>query len=67
MDFNKTRYIPMSRRRRIYEGKAKTFTRDRSRTHSAFQGRRHCVQRQETSDHEGKGVLNNRTNIACSI
>ena len=23
MDFNKTRYIPMSRRRRIYEGKAK--------------------------------------------
>ena len=23
MDFNNTRYIPMSRRRRIYEGKAK--------------------------------------------
>ncbi len=30
MDFNNTRYIPMSRRRRIYEGKGKTLTKGRS-------------------------------------
>ena len=62
MDFNNTRYIPMSRRRRIYEGKAKTlyegpepgtliqhFKDDAT----AFNAKKHQII-------EGKGVLNNR-------
>ena len=62
MDFNKTRYVPMSRRRRIYEGKAKVlyegpepgpviqhFKDDAT----AFNAKKHQVI-------EGKGVLNNR-------
>ena len=62
MDFNRTRYIPMSRRRRIYEGKGKTlyegpepgtliqhFKDDAT----AFNAKKHQII-------EGKGVLNNR-------
>ncbi len=62
MDFNKTRYTPMNRRRRVYEGKAKVlyegpepgtliqhFTDDAT----AFN-----AQKREVID--GKGVLNNR-------
>src|SRR5437870_207714 len=62
MDFLKPRYIPMSRRRRIYEGKAKVLFegpepgtliqhfKDDATAHNA---KKHQVI-------EGKGVLNNR-------
>jgi phosphoribosylaminoimidazole-succinocarboxamide synthase len=62
MDFNKTRYIPMSRRRRIYEGKAKvlyegpepgTLIQHFKDDATAFNAKKHQVI-------EGKGVLNNR-------
>ena len=62
MDFNKTRYIPMSRRRRIYEGKAKvlyegpepgTLIQYFKDDATAFNAKKHQVI-------EGKGVLNNR-------
>src|SRR6187402_2270609 len=62
MDFHKTRYIPMSRRRRIYEGKAKvlyegpepgTLIQHFKAHATAFNAKKHQVI-------EGKGVLNNR-------
>ena len=62
MDFNNTRYIPMSRRRRIYEGKAKvlyegpepgTLIQHFKDDATAFNAKKHQVI-------EGKGVLNNR-------
>ena len=62
MDFNKTRYTPMSRRRRIYEGKAKvlyegpepgTLIQHFKDDATAFNAKKHEVI-------EGKGVLNNR-------
>ena len=62
MDFNKTRYIPMSRRRRIYEGKAKvlyegpepgTLIQHFKDDATAFNAKKHQII-------EGKGVLNNR-------
>src|SRR5271157_255195 len=62
MDFNNTRYIPMSRRRRIYEGKAKvlyegpepgTLIQHFKDDATAFNAKKH-------ERFEGKGVLNNR-------
>src|SRR6188508_1307829 len=62
MDFNKPRYTPMSRRRRIYEGKAKvlyegpepgTLIQHFKDDATAFNAKKHQVI-------EGKGVLNNR-------
>ena len=62
MDSNNTRYIPMSRRRRIYEGKAKvlyegpepgTLIQHFKDDATAFNAKKHQVI-------EGKGVLNNR-------
>ena len=62
MDFNNSRYIPMSRRRRIYEGKAKvlyegpepgTLIQHFKDDATAFNAKKHQVI-------EGKGVLNNR-------
>ena len=62
MDFNKPRYTPMSRRRRIYEGKAKvlyegpepgTLIQHFKDDATAFNAKKHEVI-------EGKGVLNNR-------
>src|ERR1700749_181250 len=62
MDFNNTRYIPMSRRRRIYEGKAKvlyegpepgTLIQHFKDDATAFNNKKHALI-------EGKGVLNNR-------
>lgn len=62
MDFLKTRYMPMNRRRRVYEGKAKvlyegpepgTLIQHFKDTATALNG-----QKQEVID--GKGVLNNR-------
>ena len=59
MDFNNTRYIPMSRRRRIYEGKAKvlyegpepgTLIQHFKDDATAFNKQKHQVI-------EGKGVL----------
>src|ERR687887_1489127 len=62
MDIHKPRYIPMSRRRRIYEGKAKvlyegpepgTLIQHFKDDATAFNAKKHQVI-------EGKGVLNNR-------
>src|ERR1700727_2175846 len=62
MDFHKPRYTPMSRRRRIYEGKAKvlyegpepgTLIQHFKDDATAFNAKKHQVI-------EGKGVLNNR-------
>ena len=62
MDFQKPRYTPMSRRRRIYEGKAKilyegpepgTLIQHFKDDATAFNAKKHEVI-------EGKGVLNNR-------
>ena len=62
MDIHKPRYIPMSRRRRIYEGKAKvlyegpepgTLIQHFKDDATAFNAKKHEVI-------EGKGVLNNR-------
>src|SRR3569623_417253 len=62
MDFNNTRYIPMSRRRRIYEGKGKvlyegpepgTLIQHFKDDATAFNAKKHQII-------EGKGVLNNR-------
>src|ERR1041385_677295 len=62
MDFLKPRYIPMSRRRRIYEGKAKvlyegpepgTLIQHFKDDATAFNNKKHALI-------EGKGVLNNR-------
>src|SRR5258705_13610778 len=62
MDINKPRYTRMSRRRRIYEGKAKvlyegpepgTLIQHFKDGHTAFNAKKHEVI-------EGKGVLNNR-------
>jgi phosphoribosylaminoimidazole-succinocarboxamide synthase len=62
MDFTKPRYTPMSRRRRIYEGKAKvlyegpepgTLIQHFKDDATAFNAKKHQVI-------EGKGVLNNR-------
>jgi len=62
MDFTKPRYTPMSRRRRIYEGKAKvlyegpepgTLIQHFKDDATAFNAKKHEVI-------EGKGVLNNR-------
>src|SRR5262249_55466610 len=62
MDINKPRYTPMSRRRRIYEGKAKvlyegpepgTLIQHFKDDATAFNAKKHGVI-------EGKGVLNNR-------
>ena len=62
MDFQKPRYTPMSRRRRIYEGKAKilyegpepgTLIQHFKDDATAFNAKKHDVI-------EGKGVLNNR-------
>ena len=62
MDFLKTRYTPMSRRRRIYEGKAKvlyegpepgTLIQHFKDDATAFNAKKHEVI-------DGKGVLNNR-------
>src|SRR6478609_5818745 len=62
MDYNKPRYTPMSRRRRIYEGKAKvlyegpeagTLIQHFKDDATAFNAKKHEVI-------EGKGVLNNR-------
>ena len=62
MDFLKPRYIPMSRRRRIYEGKAKvlyegpepgTLIQHFKDDATAFNAKKHEVI-------DGKGVLNNR-------
>ena len=62
MDIHKPRYTPMSRRRRIYEGKAKvlyegpepgTLIQHFKDDATAFNAKKHQVI-------EGKGVLNNR-------
>ena len=62
MDFQKSRYTPMSRRRRIYEGKAKvlyegpepgTLIQHFKDDATAFNAKKHEII-------EGKGVLNNR-------
>jgi phosphoribosylaminoimidazole-succinocarboxamide synthase len=62
MDFHKPRYTPMSRRRRIYEGKAKvlyegpepgTLIQHFKDDATAFNSKKHEII-------EGKGVLNNR-------
>ena len=62
MDINKPRYTPMSRRRRIYEGKAKvlyegpepgTLIQHFKDDATAFNAKKHQII-------EGKGVLNNR-------
>src|SRR5262245_9552595 len=62
MDFLKPRYTPMSRRRRIYEGKAKvlyegpeagTLIQHFKDDATAFNAKKHEII-------EGKGVLNNR-------
>ena len=62
MDFNKPRYTPMNRRRRIYEGKAKvlfegpepgTLIQHFKDDATAFNAKKHEVI-------DGKGVLNNR-------
>src|ERR671917_551840 len=62
MDFHKPRYTPMSRRRRIYEGKAKilyegpeagTLIQHFKDDATAFNAKKHEII-------EGKGVLNNR-------
>ncbi len=62
MDFLKARYIPMNRRRRIYEGKAKvlfegpepgTLVQHFKDDATAFNAKKHDVI-------DGKGVLNNR-------
>ena len=62
MDFRKTRYTPMSRRRKIYEGKAKilyegpepaTLIQHFKDDATAFNAKKHEVI-------DGKGVLNNR-------
>jgi phosphoribosylaminoimidazole-succinocarboxamide synthase len=62
MDFRKTRYTPMSRRRKIYEGKAKilyegpepgTLVQHFKDDATAFNAKKHEVI-------DGKGVLNNR-------
>ena len=62
MDINKPRYTPMSRRRRIYEGKAKvlyegpepgTLIQHFKDDATAFNAKKHEII-------EGKGVLNNR-------
>src|SRR6187399_2799032 len=62
MDFHKPRYTPMSRRRRIYKGKAKvlyegpepgTLIQHFKDDATAFNAKKHEVI-------EGKGVLNNR-------
>ncbi|MBY0611130.1 MAG: phosphoribosylaminoimidazolesuccinocarboxamide synthase [Beijerinckiaceae bacterium] len=62
MDFNKIRYIPMNRRRRIYEGKAKvlyegpepgTLIQHFKDDATAFNAQKHEII-------DGKGVLNNR-------
>src|ERR1700692_2579247 len=62
MDFTKPRYTPMSRRRRIYEGKAKvlyegpepgTLIQHFKDDATAFNAKKHALI-------EGKGVLNNR-------
>src|SRR6187200_2263245 len=62
MDFHKPRYTPMSRRRRIYEGKAKvlyegpepgTLIQHFKDDATAFNAKKHEVI-------DGKGVLNNR-------
>jgi hypothetical protein len=51
----------MSRRRRIYEGKAKIFMKDRSeRRSSTSRTTRPPSMRKSTRVIEGKGVLNNR-------
>ena len=68
MDINKPRYIPVSRRRRIYEGKAKilyegpepgTLIQHFKDDATAFNAKKHEVI-------EGKGVLNNRISNICS-
>ncbi len=62
MDFLKSRYVPMSRRRRIYEGKAKvlyegpepgTLIQHFKDDATAFNAKKHEIV-------DGKGVLNNR-------
>lgn len=62
MDFNKTRYTPMNRRRRVYEGKAKvlyegpepgTLIQHFKDDATAFNAKKHEIV-------DGKGVLNNR-------
>ena len=62
MDFLKSRYTPMSRRRRIYEGKAKvlyegpepgTLIQHFKDDATAFNAKKHEIV-------DGKGVLNNR-------
>jgi phosphoribosylaminoimidazole-succinocarboxamide synthase len=62
MDFLKTRYVPMNRRRRIYEGKAKvlfegpepgTLIQHFKDDATAFNAQKHDII-------DGKGVLNNR-------
>jgi phosphoribosylaminoimidazole-succinocarboxamide synthase len=62
MDFRKSRYTPMSRRRKIYEGKAKilyegpepgTFVQHFKDDATAFNAKKHQII-------DGKGVLNNR-------
>src|SRR3981189_1762965 len=62
MDFNNTRYIPMSRRRRIYEGKAKILYEgpEPGTLIQPFKGDgTDCISKKHEVI-EGKGVLNNR-------
>ena len=57
MDFHKPRYTPMSRRRRIYEGKAKVLYEGPGAGNAdpAFQGRRDRLQRQEARGDRRQG------------
>ena len=62
MDFNKPRYTPMSRRRRIYEGKAKVLY-EGPEPGTLIQHFKDDATTSNSKKHEvieGKGVLNNR-------
>src|SRR5206468_6634182 len=62
MDFNNTRYIPMSRRRRIYEGKAKVLFEgpEPGTLVQHFKDEASAFNNQKRGVITGKGVLNNR-------
>src|SRR4029078_3956136 len=62
MDFNKPRYTPMSRRRRIYEGKAKVLCEgpERATLIQHFKDDATTANSKKHEVIEGKGVLNNR-------
>ena len=62
MDFTKPRYTPMSRRRRIYEGKAKILFEgpEPGTLIQYFKDDATAFNAQKKAILEGKGVLNNR-------